>query len=747
MTRALPQGSDGSRVTGFPASHTKLAHGSPFLYDVDGDGRPDVGQVLYDGSIVFVAPTGESLEQHTLRIPPLVVQTNWHVGLAADPVDHSHPDVNDSETNTSTAWNATVMQRRRRLMQADAGGDDGALREAAFQAFRKSAETWDDGAGVDPSADPLDAGDAATLARNDLQARHKHLGMPASTDATTADYASASHSADGDYNDGFGDRPVSPGMEEPAGPGTLAVDAHVLCSPTLGDLDGDGVVESLIVSVSYFFDKDTYADTAARARLPADIVLSNYMATGLVVFDLRHTREQAAGNHTAAHHHVALKWKLHLDLSTDAASYKAMAYSTPVVADVDGDGQADIMVGTSAGYVYCVSGQDGTLRRGYPLQLGDVQAPPGVADTDGDGKLELIVSDMHGSVACFKAATGVELWERHLASSASQGATFADVDGDGVLDVILGTADGRVHVLQGTTGKDVEHFPYATGGRVMAPVTPVPVQPSRTSGVQLLVASFDGRLHIVDGRTGCSDTFDVSETMYAAPLTADLDGDGRTDIVVATMNGNVLCLSTPWKHHPAMTWRAQAPDGNSVVRGAAGFGVHISAGTRATREVSGTHLRVQFTIQDTRPGASKTAAGFIDARMAAMRAAGTVGVPLQRENIPGPYRVVLRVKVADASTAEGVTTASYSTPGTYALSVPMPPVQGRAAVSVTVWDFHALAATDHWSVALHSRHIRLLKWFLAGPYAAMVVAILWSQAILPSEHGALRWGKGHAAQD
>jgi outer membrane protein assembly factor BamB len=707
---------------------------------VDGDGRLEVGQALYDGRIEFVAPTGESLPQYTLSIPPLVVQTNWHVGLNPDAVDHSHPDVDLSGSNGTSGGGGSTQGRRRRLLQTEG--------EAEFQAFQKSQEVWNGGsdgaaAAVDPSADLLDGGAAAIAAQNDWHAAHHHLGMAASTDATAADYSGVHGGMDTTtstaYDQAFSKQPVFPGMEEPAGPGTLRVDAHVLCSPTLGDLDGDGLVESLVVAVSYFFDKDTYAPgSPARAALPPDLVLSNYLATGLVVFDLRHARSTAgkggardhAVNATSAGvHHPALKWKLHLDLSTDAASYKAFAYSTPVVGDVDSDGVADILVGTSAGYVYCVSATDGSLRRGYPLQLGEVQASPGLADVDGDGALEVVVADTRGSVAAFVAATGAELWERHVASAANQGPSFGDVDGDRRLEVVLGTSDGRVHVLRGDTGADVPHFPYATGGRVMAPVTPVPVSGDRKAGLTLLVASFDGHVHLVHGPTGCGHTFDVGETMYAAPLTADLDGDGKTDIVVATMNGNVLCISTPWTHHPTMTWHSQTPDGNAVARGASGFGVHISAGTRAAGDVSGRTLRVTFTIQDGRRGASQAAAAFAASRQAAARAAFSAAggiVPLQ--DVPGPYRVVLRLAASDGVTSEVVVFASYTSPGTYALAIAVPPVRGRGVVTVTVWDAHALAASDTWPVSLHGRFARLLKWFLAAPYLAVAAAALWALA-------------------
>ena len=59
---------------------------------------------------------------------------------------------------------------------------------------------------------------------------------------------------------------------------------------------------------------------------------------------------------------------------------------------------------------------------------------------------------------------------------------------------------------------------------------------------------------------GCADTVDIGETSYAMALADDLDGDGRTDLVVATMNGVVYCFeAAASRFHPLHAWPAQVP--------------------------------------------------------------------------------------------------------------------------------------------------------------------------------------------
>ena len=43
-------------------------------------------------------------------------------------------------------------------------------------------------------------------------------------------------------------------------------------------------------------------------------------------------------------------------------------------------------------------------------------------------------------------------------------------------------------------------------------------------------------------------------------LADDLDGNGRLDLLVATMNGNVYSFETPALYHPLKAWPAQVRD-------------------------------------------------------------------------------------------------------------------------------------------------------------------------------------------
>jgi hypothetical protein len=107
-----------------------------------------------------------------------------------------------------------------------------------------------------------------------------------------------------------------------------------------------------------------------------------------------------------------------------------------------------------------------------------------------------------------------------LGGSAESSPKLADIDRDGVLDILVGTGDGRMHVRSGITGEELLGFPVSTD--------PIPVHPS---------PAYDS-----------GEVPAPRENILASVAADDIDRDGCTEIVAASMEGKVYV----WDDHGRM---------------------------------------------------------------------------------------------------------------------------------------------------------------------------------------------------
>jgi Domain of unknown function (DUF4214) len=124
-------------------------------------------------------------------------------------------------------------------------------------------------------------------------------------------------------------------------------------------------------------------------------------------------------------------------------------WSSPAVADLDGDGKLEIVYGTGSffrdgrGEYLRVWNHDGTLRDTLVTQ-GRSDATPLIADLEGDGQLRIVTATSDGRVMCWDAL-GNLLWNvqpRVYPDVASNVGIFSsplavDIDGDGKLEIIV----------------------------------------------------------------------------------------------------------------------------------------------------------------------------------------------------------------------------------------------------------------------------------------------------------------------
>jgi outer membrane protein assembly factor BamB len=234
--------------------------------------------------------------------------------------------------------------------------------------------------------------------------------------------------------------------------------------PTIGDVDNDGKPEILHGEFGGYVICLNGEDGSQKWEIPVD--LTSWIQTEPALLDLDGNLQLdfVVGNWSDSYNKVyAYRADNHSPLWEQDAPADYM-YHGASFADIDMDGKPELVIGSYDGYIYCINGEDGSVKWSatsnsyYPY----VGAPTSIADLNNDGNLEVVF--VNDEIVAAVSDTGSVIWDYPIPGYATsfRGAAISDINEDGILDVVFGTSDGDVIVLSGIDGSEIWTYDLAT---------------------------------------------------------------------------------------------------------------------------------------------------------------------------------------------------------------------------------------------------------------------------------------------
>ena len=468
------------------------------------------------------------------------------------------------------------------------------------------------------------------------------------------------------------------------------VDPHVLATPTIADIDGDGLSNELILPVSYYYDRNHYgvSENLEVTGLTTE-ELVDYAAGGIVIVDLS-TRK--------------IKKQHLLELTRVSSDQPAYLLAPPTVVKLSPQDVMSVIVGSASGQLHLLKGLELRESQGFPTLMDSITSQVAVEDLTGDGVLELVVGDTSGNVACIDH-TGKRLWEHEAKTAIESSVRFANLHSDKSMEVIFTTKFGDLWVLNGTTGNPVPKYPMSLNTLVQSSVLLMHLSnPSSTHGgyhLSAIVPAVTG-LQIVDLDNGCIDHVNSTSAMII-PHTLQSDHidpfNPGLEILVTSLSGKLVLYSTGTVHPTdyemsVETWPSDTLEGNGFTHKESSF-VLVCGRSLTTRDASGTNFHLGFEIHDKSVSASK----------------------------PKEYHIYLTIGRLYTLLNETRIVSDRRTAIT--IDTPTPPIPTQKTMILTVCNSHGQCDSASFNTRFNLSFRDVLQWCLALPFLGLVASYLW----------------------
>lgn len=335
---------------------------------------------------------------------------------------------------------------------------------------------------------------------------------------------------------------------------TTELPSTVESSPTIADVDSDGIPEIIITAKN---PAKVYCLNGENGSIlwtyePAEVDL-NFTSPSLGDIDGDGKLEIVFGSY------YAKVYALNAEDGTPLWIHTIQGYptfysvtSTPALRDMDNDGLPDVIVPSYSGGIHVLKGTNGNQIVAYPLGGKVMNSSPAIGDIDGHGGLEIVVGgfdDNTNIYAMTATGAGSLLWTYTTGGGIQSSPSLLNIGSDYDLDVVVGSFDGKIYAINGEFGNEL--WEYQTGGQIFS--SPAVGDIDHNDLLDVVVGSRDGKVYALTANGSLLWEFPTGGAVDSSPVIGDVDGDGIREVVVGSRDGHLYAIngedgSLLWKY-------------------------------------------------------------------------------------------------------------------------------------------------------------------------------------------------------